>query len=303
MRKFGDVANAVINGLSAASDIAGNIYGIVNNEREFEYQKEIDAFNQDMAQKNYQLAVDQMNWQQQAQQTAWSREDNAIRRRVADLESAGMSKWLAAGQAAQAGGVTASNVASGANLINSGAKLKDVNLKNAVDSFLTGAERQSDISRTQAEADLIDANIENVKQDTINKSEGVNKVVAETEYIAQQTENALQELNLAQQRFEEEKKLWESQRNKNTAEAKVAKQEMLKTRAEAEIKLKEYKAFNTYFKMAQEKHAEEIKNSKNERRNRTANTIRASVRDVSNVLSQWLPFGGKKSNPIGFALD
>lgn len=50
--------------------------------------------------QNYQSQVDTLNWQKEAQQTTWNREDNAVQRRVADLKAAGLSPVLAAGSAA-----------------------------------------------------------------------------------------------------------------------------------------------------------------------------------------------------------
>lgn len=304
MSDFLRTTSAILSGLNSLFDLGEGVYNVVNNEREFQYQKEIDAFNQDMAKKNYQLAVDQMNWQQQAQQTAWSREDNAIRRRVADLENAGMSKWLATGQGAQAGGVTASNVTSGANLINSGAKLKDVNLKNVVDSFLTGAERQAGISLTQKQEDLVQAQIDNEKQDTVNKSFGVLKTVAETKKIYQDMQNSIQNLELLKAQFEEQKKLWDSQKNKNSAEADKLREEAKVLSVKAQTELSNLKLMGSYYEMAVEKHEDMLKNSKNQRFTNVFGEIRKSIRDISTILAQWVPFGsGSGSSPIGFSLD
>lgn len=50
--------------------------------------------------RNYQAQVDTLNWQKEAQQTTWNREDNAVQRRVADFKAAGLSPILAAGSAA-----------------------------------------------------------------------------------------------------------------------------------------------------------------------------------------------------------
>lgn len=278
----------VMNGIGSVLDLGSDIYSIVNNERDFAHQQEVDAFNMDMARKNYQLAVDQMNWQQQAQQTAWSREDNAIRRRVADLESAGLSKWLVAGQGAQAGGVTASNVTSGANLINSGARLKDVNLKNAVDSFFTGQERQADISLTQKQQDLISAQIDNVKQDTINKTFGKLKTVAETEQIYANMKNQVAQLELQAKEFEEQKKLWQSQKNKNSAEALQAKAKAEEIKLQAELTASQIKTYDSYFEMAKERHEDDLKNSRTRRRNETSDSVFNGIGTVMKSVTDTL---------------
>lgn len=62
------------------------------------------VINNSSAQKQYQLGKETLEYQKQAQQTTWDREDNAIQRRVADLKAAGLSPVLAAGQGAQASG-------------------------------------------------------------------------------------------------------------------------------------------------------------------------------------------------------
>lgn len=54
---------------------------------------------------NYWQQSDNLKWQKEAQQTVWDREDNAVQRKVADLEAAGLNKNLAPGSPAQASGV------------------------------------------------------------------------------------------------------------------------------------------------------------------------------------------------------
>lgn len=51
--------------------------------------------------ENLQYQKDALRWQKAAQEKTWTREDNAVQRRVADLRAAGLSPTLAAGSAAE----------------------------------------------------------------------------------------------------------------------------------------------------------------------------------------------------------
>lgn len=57
-----------------------------------------------IANQNYKSQQELLDWQKSAQQTTWSREDNAVQRRMSDMRAAGISPHAAAGGAAQASG-------------------------------------------------------------------------------------------------------------------------------------------------------------------------------------------------------
>jgi len=98
-----------------------------------------------IGQANYTQQKHNLEWQQKAQRITWAREDNAVRRRAADLAAAGMSKTLAAGQAAQTGPV-----------VHTQAPQRDASLYNPMTMF----QKYADVTQTVAQAWLTKENAE-----------------------------------------------------------------------------------------------------------------------------------------------
>lgn len=103
---------------------------------------------------NYDAQMQNLNYQKDLQKNIFAREDNAVQRRASDLEQAGLSKTLAAGDAAGAGAV-----------VNTKAPQTSV-----IDDVLRGmsvSQMQADVKHTQAQTEnllmqnkQIDSNIE-----------------------------------------------------------------------------------------------------------------------------------------------
>lgn len=120
----------------------GGAASIYNNERNLQFQREAQDYNK---------------W---AQQVTWNREDDAVRRRVWDLKSAGLSPVLAAGSSAQAGSPT---------------KIDPLHSEDALgaEGMMSGmtkaAQTQQSImaaSAANAQAELLSQNVKKAKHET-----------------------------------------------------------------------------------------------------------------------------------------
>lgn len=146
----------------------------------------------DIADKNFDLSSQQFEYEKNLQQQIFSREDNSIQRRVADLKKSGLSPVLAAGSGAGAGtpirATAPQKSMEGAN-----------QSRQAISQMIEAAMRMPQISKTKAEtanikkqSDLISANIENVKANTNNTITKTVKGGLENQLLAKDFANKLQ---------------------------------------------------------------------------------------------------------------
>lgn len=130
--------------LSTGLGIASSIQGLKLNNQNIENTK----LNNELAQKNYDLQVANLDYQKDLQQQVFAREDNAVTRRAQDLENAGLSKTLAAGSSAGAGSVISTSAPQ-----HSGYQMYDplvaMQLMNASEQY-----KAQEISNKQAEYNL-----------------------------------------------------------------------------------------------------------------------------------------------------
>ncbi len=110
---------------------------------------DINQKNYNLAKENYQFVKDSylnnFEYQKNLQQQIFGREDNAVQRRAADLEKAGLSKTLAAGDGAGAGTAISTSPFSG-----SAPQRSPVDL---ISAGMNMAQGLSDIRKVQAETE------------------------------------------------------------------------------------------------------------------------------------------------------
>ncbi len=137
-------------GLGTAITQSAMNYGI--NQSNLKAQKGNYDFNKESYLKNFE-------YQKELQQQIFNREDNAVQRRVSDLQLAGLSKTLAAGDGAGAGSVVSTSHSS-----LSAPQQSQVDL---LSSALNLAEAQASIKKINAEAENLLKQNEKMDSDMI----------------------------------------------------------------------------------------------------------------------------------------
>ena len=135
---------------------------------------------------NYENQKDALEWQKDIQQTIFNREDTSIQRRVADLQAAGLSPVLAAGQGAGTGGTVQINPP---QLNLSGAEQMAFNLMR-MEADISATRSQEEYTKTQtynagqllpAQLAEIEARIKNADAQTYKTYQDAKKARVEAE--------------------------------------------------------------------------------------------------------------------------
>lgn len=172
------------------ADLANSIGSMVSNAKNYKLSKEAFEFNKGIANWNKDFSERQFQYSKDLQQQIFGREDNAVQRRVADLENAGFNKLLSLGDAANAGNIVSSNGSSAQGGIAPAQMGNPVDLKTkqAMDNLnliWNAMKMKQDIAQSKTQEDKIRSDIEvNDSEIGLNNSTAKNKD-ADTEYYSQ----------------------------------------------------------------------------------------------------------------------
>lgn len=205
----------LLGGIGAAIGAGLGIFNTVNqanttatnnriSEEQNKLQKEAFEHNKEMNQWQREFAEKQFTYQAQQNDLTRQREDNAVQRRAADLEAAGMSKTLAAGSAAQAS-VTGTAGSSSANSVQAPQLSKReawrVEQINAIGTALSIANAYEDIKVKRAnnrakDAEIIETLSNAGLLDEKQKTEAVDRLLKQSGTRYNNAKAASEEYNL-----------------------------------------------------------------------------------------------------------
>lgn len=150
--------------IGALTGLGLGIADAVNQNKLNKWQQEFAEKQFNQQQENWQTAFD---YQRNLNNQIMTREDTAVQRRVADLEKAGMSKWLAAGQGASSTPLSTSNGAVGGQNANT----HNMDLKGSIMAGINVAQQVQGItnSMTQRQNTIADTTLKSAEANTQRK--------------------------------------------------------------------------------------------------------------------------------------
>ena len=160
----------------AIGTVGGIIEGAINLKhqkeafnKQHQLNREIFDFNKAQADRAYE-------WNKYVQENTWNREDNAVQRKVADLEAAGLNKLGATNEGAGAGQVVAQAGHSQGGLQEGTAPSINTGIQDSMANLYNAIKMKQDISQSKAQELLIFQDILKRQQDTALTKEDIEKV-------------------------------------------------------------------------------------------------------------------------------
>lgn len=153
--------------------------------------------NMHIADQNLAFQRELLQYQQGLQQEIFGREDNAVQRRAADMEAAGINPILAAGAPAQAGAVVSTQAPQNQMKFNATARTNMGALGDIIPQILQVKATQASIAQSEADARRTNAEADAIESQTPIKTAGLELAnqLSQGSLKGQELDNAAKEIN------------------------------------------------------------------------------------------------------------